>query len=306
MKFAFQPKQWPDAIAEIEAAGHEYVEDVHDADFLVFNGGPDKFPDPLPPNIRYVQAAFAGVDALYDAGLIHPGGVRWACASGLYDDTVAESTIGLILAQMHMHKTATLAKSFSVRREIDANKQWLFDGKTVAIIGAGRIAAKLIDMLSVFGVRVIAVTRSGREVAGADESHAMADATQVWGEADIFVVLAPLTDETRYMINRDVFARMKSSAVVVNVARGPLVHTDDLVEALRSGAIGGAALDVTDPEPLPDGHPLWDLPNCVITPHTANTFTVIQQRMGGLVVANAAAFEAGERMPNEVNLETGY
>lgn len=306
MKFAFQPQQWPDAIAEIEAAGHELVEDVHEADFLVFNGGPDKFPDPLPANIRYVQAAFAGVDALHSAGLIHPGGVRWACASGLYDDTVAESTIGLLLAQMHMHKTVTLAKSFSVRREIDEKKQWLFDNKTVAIIGAGRIATKLIDMLSVFGVRIIAVTRSGREVAGADESYAMADAAQVWGKADIFVVLAPLTEETRHMVNRDVFAQMKPSAVVVNVARGPLVHTDDLVEALRSGQIAGAALDVTDPEPLPDGHPLWDMPNCIITPHTANTFSIIQERMGRLVVANATAFEAGERMPNEVNLETGY
>lgn len=306
MKFAFQPEQWPDAIAEIEAAGHTFVEDIREADFLVFNGGPHKFPDPLPANIRYVQAAFAGVDALYDAGLIHPGGVRWACASGLYDDTVAESTIALILAQMHMHKTVTLAKSFSVRREIDANKQWLFDNKTVAIIGAGRIAVKLIEMLSVFGVRIIAVTRSGRQVAGAEKSYAMTDADQVWGEADIHVILAPLTDETRHMINRDVFAQMKPSAVVVNVARGPLVHTDDLVDALRSGQIGGAALDVTDPEPLPDGHPLWEMPNCVITPHTANTFTIIQARMGGLVVANAAAFEAGERMPNEVNLETGY
>lgn len=306
MKFAFQPQRWGDAIAEIEAAGHTLVEDVREADFLVFNGGPDNFPDPLPANIRYVQAAFAGVDALYDAGLIHPGGVRWACASGLYDDTVAESTIALILAQLHMHKTVTLAKSFSVRREIDNHKQWLFDNKTVAIIGAGRIAVKLIEMLSVFGVRIIAVTRSGRQVAGADESYAMADADKVWGKADIHVILAPLTDETRHMINRDVFAQMKPTAVVVNVARGPLVHTDDLVDALRSGQIGGAALDVTDPEPLPDGHPLWDMPNCMITPHTANTFTIIQARMGGLVVANAEAFEAGEKMPNEVNLETGY
>ncbi|HHU67178.1 MAG TPA: hypothetical protein GXZ33_04940, partial [Corynebacterium sp.] len=115
MKFAFQPQQWPAAIAEIEAAGHTYVEDVHDADFLVFNGGPRKFPDPLPENIRYVQATFAGIDALHEAGLIRPGGVRWACASGLYDDTVAESTIALLLAQMHMHKMITLAGTWSVR-----------------------------------------------------------------------------------------------------------------------------------------------------------------------------------------------
>ena len=108
------------------------------------------------------------------------------------------------------------------------------------------------------------------------------------------------------MINRDVFAQMKPSAVVVNVARGPLVHTDDLVEALRNGTIAGAALDVTEPEPLPDDHPLWDIETCMITPHTANTYTIIQERTGRLVVENAASFEAGERMPNEVNLETGY
>jgi phosphoglycerate dehydrogenase-like enzyme len=306
MRFAFQPQQWPDAIAEIEAAGHTYVEDVHDADFLVFNGGPGKFPDPLPENIRYVQATFAGIDALVDAGLIRPGGVRWACASGLYDDTVAESTIAILLAQMHQHKMITLAGSWSVRREVDRRKQWLFDGKTVAIIGAGRIAVKLIEMLRVFGVRIIAVTRSGREVAGADESRAIVEVDKVWPVADVVVVLAPLTPETRHMINRDVFAQMKSTAVLVNVARGPLVHTEDLVEALREGVIGGAALDVTDPEPLPDDHPLWGIDTCMITPHTANTYTIIQERTGRLVVDNAAAFEAGERMPNEVDLEAGY
>lgn len=306
MKFAFQPQQWPDAIAEIEAAGHTFVEDVHDADFLVFNGGPDKFPDPLPENIRYVQATFAGIDALHEAGLVRPGGVRWACASGLYDDTVAESTIAILLAQMHMHKMITLAGQWSVRRDVDKRKQWLFDNKTVAIIGAGRIAVKLIEMLSVFGVRVIAVTRSGRTVDGADESYAIADVDRVWGQADVVVVLAPLTPETRHMINRDVFEKMRSNAVLVNVARGPLVHTDDLVEALRSGTIAGAALDVTDPEPLPDDHPLWDIETCMITPHTANTYTIIQERTGRLVVENAAAFEAGERMPNEVNLDAGY
>lgn len=306
MKFAFQPQEWPDAIAEIEAAGHTFVENVHDADFLVFNGGPGKFPDPLPENIRYVQATFAGIDALHEAGLIRPGGVRWACASGLYDDTVAESTIAILLAQMHMHKMITLAGEWSVRRDVDKRKQWLFDNKTVAIIGAGRIAGKLIEMLSVFGVRIIAVTRSGRTVDGADESYAIADVDRVWGKADVVVVLAPLTPETRHMINRDVFGKMRSNAVLVNVARGPLVHTDDLVEALRNGTIAGAALDVTEPEPLPDDHPLWDIETCMITPHTANTYTIIQERTGRLVVENAAAFEAGERMPNEVNLDAGY
>ncbi len=306
MKFAFLPDPWPATITEVEAAGHEHVTDLEQAEFLVFNGGPADFPADLPGNVRYVQATYAGVDALNDAGLITPGELRWANASGLYDDTVAESTIALLLAQLHMHKTVTLAKSFRVRDDIDRNKSWLFDDKTVAVIGAGRIGVKLIDMLGVFGVRTVAVTRSGREVPGADETYAMADADHVWSEADYFVLLMPLTDETRGLVDAEVLAKMKESAVVVNVGRGPLIDTDALVDALSDGTIAGAALDVTDPEPLPDGHPLWDLENCLITPHTANTDRAIRERAGGLIVANAAAFEAGERMPNEIDPANGY
>lgn len=306
MKFAFLHEEWPEAIAEIEAAGHERVHDLTQADFLVFSGGGDGFPDPLPANIRWVQAPFAGVDALIDSGALKPGEVRWANASGLYDDTVAESTIGLLLAQLHMHKTVTLAKSFSVREKMDQQKDWLFEDKTVAIIGAGGIGVKLIEMLSGFKVRTIAVNRSGRPVQGADETFALADAEHVWSTADYFVLLMPLTKETHGMVNADLMAKMKSTAVVVNVGRGPLINTDDLVVALRDGTIAGAALDVTDPEPLPDGHPLWELENCLITPHVANTSQAIRERTGGLTVSNAAAFAAGSRMPNEVDLESGY
>lgn len=304
MKFAFLHQDWPDAIAEITAAGHERVTDLEQADFLVFSGG--DFPDPLPENIKFVQAPFAGVDALLESGALKPGKVRWANASGLYDDTVAESTIGLLLAQLHMHKTVTLAKSFSVQEQLDEQKDWLFEDKTVAIIGAGGIGIKLIEMLSGFKVKTIAVNRSGRDVAGADQTFALADAEHVWGQADYFVLLMPLTDETRGMVGAETFAKMKSTAVVVNVGRGPLVNTDDLVQALTDGTIAGAALDVTDPEPLPDGHPLWELENCLITPHVANTSRAIRERTGGLTVTNAAAFEAGEKMPNEVDLESGY
>lgn len=306
MRFAFLPAEWPEAIAEIEAAGHEHVTDLGQADFLVFNGGPADFPDPLPTNIRYVQATYAGVDALVDAGVLTPGEVRWANASGLYDDTVAESTIALLLSQLHMHKTAIEAKSFSVRERMEQGKSWLFEDKTVAVIGAGRIGVKLIEMLHAFNVRTVAVNRSGRPVEGAHETHALADADHVWSEADCFVLLMPLTGATRGMVDAELLAKMKPSAVVVNVGRGPLIDTDDLVQALTDGTIAGAALDVTDPEPLPDGHPLWSLENCLITPHVANTSVAIRERTGRLAVANAAAFEAGERMPNEVDPEAGY
>lgn len=108
------------------------------------------------------------------------------------------------------------------------------------------------------------------------------------------------------MVNRDIFTKMKSSAVVVNVGRGPLIDHDDLVEALRQGQIAGAAMDVTDPEPLPENHPLWGLDNCLITPHIAATGRIAQQMVAPQIIANAAAFEAGERMPTEVDVAAGY
>ena len=99
---------------------------------------------------------------------------------------------------------------------------------------------------------------------------------------------------------------MKPHAVVVNAGRGPLIVTDDLVDALRDGAIAGAGLDVTDPEPLPEGHPLWGMPNVVITPHTANTQQNVRASIGALAARNAELFATGERMSTEVDIKVGY
>lgn len=304
MKFAMGPGVWRETVEEVVAAGHEYVTDLTEADFLVYTGGP--LPRPLPENIRWIQFVFSGVDRLIDAGVMAPGKVRWANAAGVYGKPVAEIAMSLLLAQLHQHKVATLAGSFRVRHDIDARQGWLFADKTVAIIGAGGIARELIPMLRPFGVRIVAVNRSGREVAEADETVAIAEADRVWSEADAFVLLMPLTGQTRGMVDADILARMKESAVVVNVGRGPLIVTDDLVEALRTGQIAGAAMDVTDPEPLPDDHPLWTMDNCTITPHIAATGRVAQKLIAPQIIANAAAFEAGERMPTEVDIAAGY
>ncbi|MDO5512474.1 D-isomer specific 2-hydroxyacid dehydrogenase family protein [Corynebacterium sp.] len=302
MKFCMYPGVWPGVVAEVEAAGHEVVA-PEDAEFLIYTGGP--LPDPLPSSLGFIQFVFSGIDRLLDAGLIRPG-IRWANAAGVYGRPVAEIALTLLLAQLHHVKAATLAGSFSARGPIDAAQGWLFDGGTVAIIGAGGIADALIPMLTPFGVRVVAVNRSGRPVAGADETLAQAEADHVWEEADAVILAAPLTAETAGMVDADVLARMKPTAVVVNVARGELIVTDDLVDALRDGQIAGAAMDVTDPEPLPDGHPLWRLPNCTITPHIAATGRIAQRMIAPQIIANAAAFAAGERMPTEVDITLGY
>lgn len=302
MKFSMYPGVWPGVVAEVEAAGHEAVP-LEEAEFLIYTGGP--LPSPLPGGIRAVQFVFSGVDRLLDAGVMDPS-VRWANAAGVYGRPVAEIALTLLLAQLHHVKTATLAGSFRARGAIDAAQGWLFDGMTVAIIGAGGTARELIPMMRPFGVRVVAVNRSGRPVEGADETFAQSAASHVWAEADAFVLSAPLTDETAGMVSSEVLAQMKQSAVVVNVGRGELIDTDALVVALQTGQIAGAALDVTDPEPLPEDHPLWRLPNCTVTPHIAATGRIAQRMIAPQIIENMAALESGKRMPTEVDLSLGY
>ena len=303
MKFTFAPHVWEETVAEIEAAGHEYVDDLQEAELLFYNGSAPEFPD-LPDNIKIVQASMAGIDALVRRGVVTDK-ARWANAGGLYADTVAESTVALLLAQLHRHNVTARRKTWA-RGEVQSTKQWLYDGKTIAIMGAGGIGVRLIELLKPFGVRIIAVNNSGRPVPGADETLPMSAADHVWSEADYFVLLMPLTEATTGIVNRDTLAKMKPNAVVVNVGRGPLVVTDDLVDAIRNGTIAGAALDVTDPEPLPDGHPLWDLEDVVITPHTANTNERIRTLTGALTVRNIELYEAGEQMETEVDVVAGY
>ncbi|MDU6255433.1 MAG: NAD(P)-dependent oxidoreductase, partial [Staphylococcus warneri] len=240
MKYAMLPTPWEETLQALDAAGHERAP-LEDAEVLIFNGGPDDFPRPLPPSVGLVQVPFAGVDHLLD--VMRDTTARWSNAAGLYDATVAESTIALLLAHLHAHKR--VGTSWSNRDEVEAHTSFLFEDKTVAVVGAGGIGKRLIRMLEGFGPRIIAVNRSGNPVEGADETFATADIERVWPAADYFVALAPLTDETHRLFNAAAFRAMPDHAVIINVGRGPLVDTDALVEALRAGDIAGAGLDVT-------------------------------------------------------------
>lgn len=308
MKFTLHPERVDQIVADVEAGGHTHVESLADADFLIFHGGPEDFPDPLPDNIRFVQTQMAGIDPLVKAGILERSGVRWANAKGLYDDTVAESCLALLLAVGHQHKKAGLAATWDIQPEIGDTTRFITADSTVAVIGAGGIGKRFLELIRPFGCHTIAVNRSGNQVAEAKETVAMADADAagVWSRADAFIVLAPLTGETHRFVDAGALAKMKDTAIVVNAGRGPLIDTEALVEALQEGRIHGAGLDVTDPEPLPDDHPLWGMDNVVITPHTANTIQHVRAIIGGLAARNADLFAAGERMATEVDVEAGY
>lgn len=309
MKYFMGPETWQPTVDDLNAAGHERVENLADAEVYVnTTPSPRRIPE-MPDNIGWVQHCFTGVNQLIDAGLITPEGLPWCNSAGAFAKPVAECALGLLLSQAHQHKAFTQAGTWSVAKELDEAQEWIYDQqgpKKVAILGAGGIGKQLIALLKPFGVHITAVNRSGRLVEGADEVVAMADAAHVWGEADVIFCILPATAETEGLIDAGKFRAMKPSALFINVGRGSTVVTDDLVDALREGEIAGAGLEVVDPEPLPDDHPLLSLPNCTMTPHIGATKHVAQYHMGDIFNANAAAWEKGEPMPTQVDPEAGY
>lgn len=309
MRYYMGPDVWESTVQDIDAAGHERVESLAEAEvFINTSSSPEDVPE-LPSSIQWVQYCFTGVNHLIDAGIIRDGGVPWCNSAGAFAKPVAESALGLLLSQAHHHKAFALAKSWSVSKELDESQAWLYDQqgpKHVVIVGAGGIGKQLIAYLKPFGVRITAVNRSGRVVDGADATLPIERVEEVWSEADFVINILPATTATEHFFDASVFRAMKDSALFINVGRGSTVVTDDLVNALREGHIAGAGLEVVDPEPLPDGHPLYDLPNATMTPHMGASFQVAEHHMGAIFNANAAAWERGEPMPTRVDPRAGY
>lgn len=298
----------PQTRAALEDAGAVMVDDLAEADAFICHGvAPTDFPT-LPDRVKWVQLCQAGIEGFFKQDVINAGEQgdrRWTNASGVYGRQVAESAMALLLSVTHMHKKIARAASWSVWREVDDNTRWLH-GTTVTIVGAGGIGRHLIEMLAPFGASVIAVNRTGHPVEGAERTLPIEQVAEAVAAADHTVVAVPLTDATKGLFDADLFASFRPGATVINVARGPVVVTDDLVAALESGQLGGAGLDVTDPEPLPDGHPLWEMDNVTITTHSANTRASMDAQLAGPTVENYRAFLAGERMPTEIEPAKGY
>jgi phosphoglycerate dehydrogenase-like enzyme len=251
------------------------------------------------PEIRWVQLPFAGIENAVAAGLIDDARA-WTCAKGSYAPPVAEHALTLALAGLRLLPDRIRAHTWGPPAGTSLY------GAAVTILGGGGIAEELLRLLAPFGVEATVVRRQARPVAGAARTVTMAELDRVLpGALVVFIALA-LTPETEGVIGRSQLEAMDEQAWLVNVARGRHVRTDALVAALREGSIGGAGLDVTDPEPLPDGHPLWTCPNCIITPHTADTWEMVVPLLGARITANVAHFAAGEPLDGPVDPAAGY
>jgi phosphoglycerate dehydrogenase-like enzyme len=254
------------------------------------------------PQLTWVQLPWAGVDAYADvlSEAARPGLV-FTSAKGCYAQPVAEHAVGMILALLRLFPRRVRATSWdAVPKGIS-----LFH-KNVVIIGAGGIARELIRLLEPFNTRITVVRRSAGQVPGAASTVTTDRLHKVLPTADVVVIAAALTGETQHLIGAEELALMKNTAVLVNIARGPLVDPQALVSALNTEQIYGAAMDVTEPEPLPDGHPLWSAKNVLITPHMADTPDMTAPLLAERISRNVAAFVAGEQFTGVVDPNAGY
>jgi phosphoglycerate dehydrogenase-like enzyme len=299
--------------ADAVRAGGGKLDEVASADALVWTAtGWDAGYQPADlaqvlaanPKIRWVQLPWAGVEPFAAAGVIDPDRL-WTCGKGVYAAPVAEHALALALAGLHHLKAYSEARSWTGQTGAG------LAGATVWLFGGGGIAEALIGLLAPFDCHITVVRRRPEPMAGVESVVAWADfmagaTSEALGGADLVVLALALTPETAGFFGRPQFEAMASHAWLVNVARGGHVVTAELVDALHSGSIGGAALDVTDPEPLPEGHPLWTQPNCLITPHTANTYEMAIPLLSARIAENVRRFGAGEPLLGPVYPELGY
>jgi phosphoglycerate dehydrogenase-like enzyme len=249
------------------------------------------------PGIRWVQLPFAGIEPYVP---ILDDDHTWTCGKGVYATPVAELALTLLLAGRR--GLGTYARADSWEGPHGRN----LVGARVTILGGGGITEELLRLLGPFDVDVTVVRRNPEPVDGARRVVGPDGLDAALAGAEAVVLALALTDETRGIIDADALSRLDRHGWLVNVARGAHVVTDDLLAALDAGTIGGAGLDVTDPEPLPDDHPLWLHPRCLITPHVGNTPRMAVPLLSARVTANVERWAQGRALLGPVDVSAGY
>lgn len=262
------------------------------------------------PSLRWIHTGTAGVSSLLYPELVESD-VQLTNSAGIHAPAMAETVIGMML---HFARGLDFAvRSQAARRwdtepfsdRVDTATE--LGDSTVGILGLGGIGKEVAKRALALGMRVCATRRSGRPAPADIDLHIGPDATRRLLEVSDYVVVAlPSTAATRDLIDTDMIAHMRRNAVLINIARGDIVDEDALADALRSGSLRGAGLDVFRTEPLPDSSPLWSLPNVLITPHVSGTTPRFWLREVELIRENVARYLAGRGLRNVVDRKLGY
>ncbi|MFT4036536.1 MAG: D-2-hydroxyacid dehydrogenase [Thermomicrobiales bacterium] len=260
------------------------------------------------PNVRWFHAASAGVEHL-DLAALAARGLPLTNSRGVSAPNMAEHLLGMMVA---------LSRRFPALAAAQAKHEWHDEdthrvvgelgGQTLLILGTGEIGSQLARRAAAFDMPVHGVRRRPDAALpdGFDRMWAVHELHEALAGADHVAVTLPDTPQTRNMLDAEAFAACKPGAMIYNVGRGPVIDTAALVAALQSGHLGGAGLDVTEPEPLPADSPLWDMDNVLITAHTAGASPRYWERQGALIAENLRRFLAGEDLKNRVDYDAAY
>jgi phosphoglycerate dehydrogenase-like enzyme len=300
-RIAIGPVDSPEWVRDAVIAGGGEVVEPADATAVVWTAArnPQGLKDLLDEHshIEWVQVPFAGIENFVP---IIDDSRTWTCGKGVYAEPVAEHVVALALAGMR--NVAQYARATSWTGPVGRNLL----NANVTIVGGGGITESLIRLLTAFQCNITVVRRTVEHIEGADTVVGTENLVDALVGADLVVLALSLTPETTGLLGRPEFELMEPHAWIVNVARGAHIVTDDLVWALENNIIGGAALDVTHPEPLPADHPLWSLPNCIITPHVGNTPEMAVPLLSERITANVSRYLADEELIGLVDIRNGY
>lgn len=259
--------------------------------------------------LRWIQLPYAGVESCVAIKEFRGRNILLTNAQRVYGPEIAEHVLAMMLAFSRGLNTHLLEQRSGrwVRDRLPEERYWELTGKTILIVGLGGIGTEVARRAHALGMRVVATRISSRKGPEFVDYVGLADELMtLTPSADVVVNATPLTSATTDLFDAEYFASMKPQAYFINVGRGRSVATQDLVAALREGAIAGAGLDVTEPEPLPPEHPLWRLPNVIITPHVAAISDLRVERLWRVMRENLRRYVAGERMLSVVNVRRGY
>jgi len=240
------------------------------------------------PNLKVLQVPNAGYDDAME--FLRPG-ITLCNGRGIHDDSTAELAVGLTIASLRGF--ATFVRDQDKGEWVNKNYDSINDRK-IGIVGFGSIGTTIARMLSGFSVEIVAFTQSGR-----DNTIAITDLDKHLPSLDVVILILPLTKESKHLFDARRLALMKDGALLVNVARGPIVDTDALVKELNSGRIT-AGLDVTDPEPLPKGHPLWSAKGVLISPHVGGNSSAFEKRARRLIESQLDLLAQGKPLNNVI------
>lgn len=257
----------------------------------------------IAPNLKWVQATSSGIGQTIKRAGLEQSGIVFTTASGVHARPLADFCLMAMLM---------FAKDYWLMARDKAAKRWArysgeeLTGKTLAIVGLGRVGREVASHGKKMDMRVVGLRRSREPVANVDKIYARAELHEMLAEADVLVLIAPHTPDTEGMIGEAELAVMKPSALFINISRAPLVDEPALIRALREGRLAGAALDVVSSEPLSPESPLWELPNVIISPHSASTVTQENARITALFCDNLRRYLAGEPLLNVLDTKALY